>query len=80
MKKMKLKAGDIVQINPEHDPVFGAALMIVTEPKEWGAQGYVHVLGNTDAATTFNGKAYYRCKFENMELVGHCDVDLERQK
>ena len=73
MEPKELKVGDIVQIDPEHDLIFGAALMIVTEPKSWGAQGYVHVLGNTDAVVTFKGVAYYRCAFENMELVGKAE-------
>lgn len=59
-----LKIGDIVQIDPSSDETFGACLMIVTEPKSWGAQGYVTVPGQ--------GNAYYRCKHENMEKVGHC--------
>ena len=71
MEKRELKVGDIVQIDPAHYPVFGASLMIVTDPKSWGAQGYVHVLGDSNAVTTFKGVAFYRCAFENMELVGH---------
>jgi hypothetical protein len=63
MEPKQLKIGDIVQINPDHDPVFGRALMIVTEPKKFGAQGYMHGLDQ--------GLAFYRCSFENMELVGH---------
>lgn len=59
-----LQVGDIVQIDPAADETFGACLMIVTEPKSWGAQGYVTVPGQ--------GNAYYRCKHENMEKVGHC--------
>lgn len=73
MEAEQLEIGDIVQIQPESDPIFGAALMIVTEPKSWGAQGYVHVLGNSDAVTTFKGLAYYRCKFENMKKVGKAE-------
>jgi hypothetical protein len=77
MKPRPLKIGDIVQIDPEHDEMFGACLMIVTEPKEWGAQGYVRVPGNE------GGNAFYRCKYENMELVGFAEwvraVDEEVQ-
>jgi len=64
MEKEELKIGDIVQIDPEHDDMFGACLMIVTEPKEWGAQGYVNVPGKD------GGLAFYRCKYANMERVG----------
>lgn len=36
--------------------------MLVTEPKSWGAQGFVQVPGK--------GQAYYRAKWEEMELIG----------
>lgn len=65
MKPRELKVGDVVQIRPDIDEgVFGGALMIVIEPKPWGAQGGIHGLGK--------GVAYYRCKFEDMEYVGIC--------
>lgn len=67
MEKRELEIGDIVQINPEYDSVFGACLMIVTEPKSFGAQGYVLIPGKE------GGQAYYRCAFENMELVGKAE-------
>ncbi|MDQ1280043.1 MAG: hypothetical protein QG670_1305, partial [Thermoproteota archaeon] len=72
MEKRDLKEGDVVQIDPDHDPMFGACFMIVTEPKSWGAQGYVTVLPrqNVDGTTEPGGRAYYRCKFENMEYIG----------
>jgi len=41
--------------------------MTVTEPKSWGAQGFVQALGENGE---IGGKAYYRAKFEDMELVG----------
>jgi len=62
--KPKCKAGDIYQINPEHDEIFGGCLMTVTEPKKWGEQGYFNIPGKD------GGIAYYRCKYENMEKVG----------
>lgn len=64
MDKKELKVGDIVQINPDHDPIFGGHLMIVTEPKSFGAQGY---------CKTFEGLAFYRCSFEKMEFCGHAE-------
>jgi hypothetical protein len=46
MEARKLQVGDVVQIRPDIDEgVFGGALMIVAEPKSWGAQGAVHGLG-----------------------------------
>lgn len=37
--------------------------MMITEPKSWGAQGFVQIPGS--------GQAYYRAKFEDMEFIGH---------
>lgn len=61
-----LLEGDIVQIDPEADEVFGGCLMIVTEPKPWGAQGYITIPGEE------GGLAFYRCEHAHMERVGHC--------
>lgn len=63
MDNRTLQAGDVVQIDPEYDPCFGACFMTVTEPKTWGAQGYVQAPG-------VKGQAYYRCPFKAMEYVG----------
>ncbi|MFU2067686.1 hypothetical protein ACLQ9R_01285 [Bordetella hinzii] len=59
-----LSVGDLVQLDPEEvgNPAFAACIMVVTEPKSWGAQGYVQAPGA--------GQAYYRAKHEEMELVG----------
>lgn len=65
MQKTKLRIGDVVQIDPAHDDIFGGHFMVVTEPKSFGAVGYVTPLDNS------GGLAYYRCSFENMEFIGH---------
>jgi len=52
-----------VQIDPEHDRIFGGCLMVVTEPKSWGAQGYFLIPGAL-------GAAYYRCEHDKMTKVG----------
>lgn len=62
MDARELKVGEVVQINPESDPRFAACLMVVSEPKSWGAQGYVVGPGSDRS-----GQYYYRCKFEDME-------------
>lgn len=62
MMPRDLQAGDVVQIDPKHHKAFGGCLMIVSEPKSWGAQGYVRVPGM--------GNVYFRCEFEHMEYVG----------
>lgn len=66
MEPGELKVGEIVQISPEVErgvEWFGACLMIVTEPKSWGAQGYVKNAGEA-------GAAYYRVKWADMERTG----------
>lgn len=66
MEKQELLVGEIVQLSPEtcKNPMFGACLMIVTEPRGWGAQGYVQALGE---AGNPGGRAYYRATWEEME-------------
>ena len=39
MSESQWSVGQVVQINPEHDEVFGGCLMVITDPKSWGAQG-----------------------------------------
>lgn len=64
-----LLAGDIVQLHPEkcRNPMFAACLMVVTELKSWGAQGYVQGLGENGKQV---GQAYYRATWEEMERTG----------
>ena len=64
MEECELQPGQIVWINPAHDKVFGGCLMVVTEPKSWGAQGCVQIPGK--------GESYYRCAFESMEHTNGC--------
>lgn len=54
--------GSVVQIDPEHDERFGACLMVVTEVKPWGYQGYVKVPAQ--------GLAFYRVPKEKAVYVG----------
>jgi hypothetical protein len=65
----QLNVGAIVQLNPDtvRNPMFAACFMVVTEPKPWGAQGYVQALGENEQP---GGLAYYRAQWEEMELVG----------
>ena len=69
-----LKKGDVVQIDPEHDEVFGGCFMIVTEPKSWGAQGYVPSLSDGFSV------AYYRCKREHLAKVGKAEWMIEEDE
>ena len=69
---MDLEIGDIVQLNPNTvgNKMFTACFMIVTEIKEWGVQGYVQALGENGNP---GGQAYYRAKWDEMELVGRSE-------
>jgi len=62
MEPKQLERGDIVQISPDV-PTFGGCLMVVSEQKPWGAQGFVQNAGS-------EGQAYFRCEFAQMEPTG----------
>lgn len=69
MQQQELEEGQLVQLNPETvgNKMFAACIMVVTEPKAFGAQGYVQGLGQNGEP---GGQAYYRAKWEEMEPVG----------
>ncbi len=68
MNPMPLNRGDIVQLGPNcGNPMFAYCLMVVTEPKTFGAQGFVQVLGQDGKG---GGEAYYRAKWDEMEETG----------
>lgn len=69
MVERELKEGEVVQLSPIacRNPMFGGCMMVVTEPKPWGAQGYVQALGQ---GGKMGGQAYYRATWEEMEVVG----------
>ena len=69
MEKMKLEVGDVVQLNPYtvKNKMFSACYMTITEPKDWGAQGYVQSLGSNGNS---GGQAYYRAQWIEMEYSG----------
>jgi hypothetical protein len=54
-----IKVGDIVQVNPEKE-MFGACMVVVTEVKSWGIQGYVQSAG-------VDGQQFVRLKHEDFE-------------
>ena len=57
-----IEKGDIVQVNPKVE-TFGACMVVVTEVKSWGIQGYVQNAGS-------DGQAYIRLKFDDVEATG----------
>ena len=68
MEPRELAVGEIVQLSPEcPNPMFGGCLMIVTEPKSFGAQGYVQGLGEKGE---IGGQAYFRARWADMEQTG----------
>lgn len=57
-----IEIGDIVQVDPSKE-MFGGTLVVVTEVKNWGVQGYVQSAG-------VEGQAYIRLPFEDFETTG----------
>ena len=45
-----IEVGSIVQVDPEKE-VFGACMVVVTELKDWGIQGYVQSAGVPASST-----------------------------
>jgi hypothetical protein len=68
MEKIELEIGDVVQLKPDHK--FAGMLVVVTEPKDFGCQGYLMSQFNFEASR-FKGIAYVRPSFEDFEYVGH---------
>jgi hypothetical protein len=60
----RARPGDIVQVKPglAPNPDWDACLVVVTEVKIWGVQGYTTVPAG--------GEAYIRLKWEQFEVVG----------
>jgi hypothetical protein len=67
MNPTQLSHGDVVQITPESESAFAGCFMLVTEPKVWGAQGFIAMPLERGKLP---GSAYYRAKFEDIEFVG----------
>jgi len=69
MKPRELIPGEIVQLSPEtcRNPMFSGCMMTVTEPKAFGAQGYVQALGENGK---MGGQAHYRAQWSEMEPTG----------
>jgi len=69
MEPTVLRVGDVVQINPAtKNCFFPACLMVVTESRRWGAQGYIMM---PHSRTEPPGLAFFRARWEEMEFVGH---------
>ena len=66
-----MEKGDIVQITNEDHHWF-PCLIIVSEPKSWGIQGFTVIPNNNREET--NGQAFIRLKNEDIEFVGKARV------
>lgn len=66
-----IEVGDVVQIDPGHDEVFGGCFMVVTELKpSWnGLMGYISVPGKGDQG----GPAYYRIEASKVLRIGKAE-------
>lgn len=67
MKAMELTVGDVVQIAGDSEGFFAGCFMMVTEPKTFGAQGFIAI---PEERGTMPSEAYYRAKWDEMEYVG----------
>ena len=70
MTPQTLNEGDIVQLDPEKvgNKAFASCLMVVTERKDFGAQGYI--VGVGDGRDQPGGNFFYRARWEEMESTG----------
>lgn len=57
-----MKEYEIVQVNPERE-MFGGCMVVVTEVKPWGIQGYVQSAG-------VQGQQYIRLQTEEFQPTG----------
>lgn len=57
-----IEVNDVVQVNPSRE-MFGGCMVVVTELKSWGIQGYVQSAG-------VSGQQYIRLKFADFEATG----------
>lgn len=70
MSPRDLEPGDVVQIDPESGGFFSGCFMLVTEPKSWGAQGFISIPRSRDELP---GRAFFRARFDQMEYVGKAE-------
>ena len=69
MQERTLNVGEIVQLSPFdcRNKMFGGCYMTITEPKSFGAMGFIQALGQDGE---IGGHAYYRARWEEMEETG----------
>lgn len=64
-----LQAGMLVQLNPVtvRDKNYAGCVMVVSEAKVWGVNGYVQTVGSTGAP---GHMALYHANWEEIEVAG----------
>lgn len=71
MAPRELEPGDVVQLGPNaRNTMFAYCMMTVSEPKSFGAQGYVQMTGTNGEV---GGRAYYRAHWDEMEYIGRAE-------
>lgn len=58
----EVKYGDVVQINPLADQIFGGSFIFVQEARKWGCIGFIQIPGR--------GRSYVRRKWEEVDYIG----------
>jgi hypothetical protein len=80
-KRVNIQKNQVFQLHPKltRNQMFAACLFIVTEPKYFGALGYVQSLGINGRP---GGQAYYRATFEELVPLenGLCPFILEEKQ
>lgn len=65
----KLDPGSVVQLSPSvGNRMFAGCMLVVTETKSFGVQGYVQSLGENNKP---GGQAYYRATWDELVYIGH---------
>lgn len=67
MTDARLSKGDVVQLTDTRNLGFAGCMLIVTEVKAWGVQGYVQLPGTR---TAFGPQAYYRAETHEFKRIG----------
>ena len=69
----------VVQLSPEtcRNKMFGACMMVISEPKSFGAQRYVQALGENGE---IGGRAYYRAQWGILRGLGKDSPPREKER
>ncbi len=76
INKPNLVGGEVVQLSITscENKAFAGCFMTVTEPKEWGAVGYIHGVGTREeVGLTY----YYRAKWIEFDYIGLAIWDVQ---